>query len=104
MAASLSFLRPPHQLIGEVADGYQIAGILLSSEIYIWKAGICDGCDFLVYLCGKKYFISYMGLGNYRTFFSLQKFPLDGVNLEQAIVGKSHRNVDIQKLSAPSKL
>ena len=35
MAASLSFLRPPHQLIGEVADGYQIAGILLSSEIYI---------------------------------------------------------------------
>ena len=45
-----------------------------------------------------------MGLGNYRTFFSLQKFLLDGVDLEQAIVDIRHRNVDIQKLSAPRKL
>ena len=77
MAASLSFLRPPHQLIGEVADGYQIAGILLSSEIYIWKAGIPDGCDICVSKYSRKYLISHLeGL-------SCQDYPIlswDGVS------------------------
>ena len=44
-----------------VTGGCWIVGIVLSglTEIYVWKAGILDVCDILVYQFGKKYSISH---------------------------------------------
>ena len=77
LAASLRFLCSPHLLIGEAADGYQIASIVLSSEIYLWKAGIPGGCDILVSRYSRKYLILHLeGV-------SCQDYPIlswDGIN------------------------